>query len=280
MLKGLLKAPKMLSRRRKNAKIIRHHDELSDQQLDRFANKLQQGFGIYKIDDILESKGLSEKLRVSDIRTLPLNGKRVFFSWNIPAFLWEAILESETLYNLAASYIGPNVRLDDLYVKNVADGYDATAEGWHDDNVGYRLKVFMVYDTEGIPAATVIRPKNRPNLYQVNYKQDLQRILKNKDTSAKENEITVEYSAGDCLIFDTNIEHRGSYHLGEGARYCVVAEFIDRDKANALMGKAPCGPKQGKGKIVIPPLKTSLLYNRIIDPDLLKSNGSSLEYGY
>ena len=35
-----------------------------------------------------------------------------------------------------ADYLGPRVRLDDLYVKSVMDGLNATAEGWHGLGIG------------------------------------------------------------------------------------------------------------------------------------------------
>ena len=280
MIKTILKTPKMMLRRRKNEKIIRLYDHRSDESMSCDRSSLKDGFGRFKIDEILESPGLTERMRDSNIRMLPTGGSRVYFSWDIPNFIWEAVLNSATLYKIVSEYIGPDVRLDDFYVKNVADGYNATAEGWHNDNVGYRLKLFMVFDTEGLPSATVVRPQQRPNLYNVNYKEEFFRTLKSKDMLSYPDEITVDYNPGDCLFFDTNLQHRGSYHAGNGTRYCVIAEFIDRNKSNALRGKAPCGPKQGKGKVSIP-LSARELVNKskLNDKAILSANNKYLTYG-
>ena len=268
----------MMLRRRKNEKIIRLFDNRSDEIMSSVSS-LKDGFGQFSIDAILETPGLTERMRNSNIRTLPTDGGRVYFSWDIPNFIWDAVLNSKTLYNIVSDYIGPDVRLDDIYVKNVADGYNATAEGWHNDNVGYRLKLFMVFDTDGLPSATVVRPHQRPNLYNVNYKEEFFRTLKNKDMGSYPDEITVDYKPGDCLFFDTNLQHRGSYHSGNGTRYCVIAEFIDRNKSDALRGKAPCGPKQGKGTIKISANLEKVIDNPIIDPNILSISGDKIYYG-
>ena len=269
-------------RRRKNEKIIRFFDHRSDESISSVSSSLKDGFGQFQIDVILETPGLTERMRNSNIRALSTDGGRVYFSWDIPSFIWDALLNSRTLYKIVSDYIGPDVRLDDFYVKNVADGYDATAEGWHNDNVGYRLKLFMVFDTEGLPSATVVRPHQRPNLYSVNYKEEFLRTLKSKDTDSHPDEITVNYRPGDCLFFDTNLQHRGSYHAGNGTRFCVIAEFIDRNKSNALRGKAPCGPKQGRGSIQINATvkKSDLKTNSLIDQTLLQETENGYCYGY
>lgn len=282
MIKTIFKTPKMMLRRRKNEKIIRLFDQRSDESISSVSSSLKDGFGQFQIDEILEAPGLTERMRNSNIRTLPTDGTRVYFSWNIPSFIWDAVLNSRTLYKIVSEYIGPDVRLDDIYVKNVADGYNATAEGWHNDNVGYRLKLFMVFDTEGLPSATVVRPKQRPNLYNVNYTEEFFRTLKNKDMRSYPDEITVDYKPGDCLFFDTNLQHRGSYHAGNGTRFCVIAEFIDRNKSNALRGKAPCGPKQGRGSIEITPYGENIdLRNyQLIDQSILQQTENGFRYGY
>jgi len=280
MITTIFKTPKMMIRRRKNEKIIRMYDHFSDENIAPNIDMLKYGFGRFRIDEILETPGLTEKMRNSDIRTLSTHGSRVYFSWDIPKFIWDAVLNSKTLYKLVSDYIGPDVRLDDMYVKNVADGYNATAEGWHNDNVGYRLKLFMVFDTEGLPSATVVKPKQRPNIYKVNYKEEFLRTLRRIDVSSHPEEITVDYTPGDCLFFDTNLQHRGSYHAGSGTRYCVIAEFIDRNKSDALRGKAPCGPKQGKGSIEISTNVEKVMNNPIIDTNILSIDGGKILYGF
>jgi len=64
-------------------------------------------------------------------------------------------------------------------------------------------------------------------------------------------------------------------------RYCVIAEFIDRGKADALRGRAPCGPGQGRRKIVIPTdTGVDLEAHPLIDKKLLLQDGNRIEYGY
>lgn len=256
------------------------YDDLSDKNMSRDTVSLKYGFGQFQIDEILEAPGLAERMRNSNIRTLPTDGSRVHFSWEIPNFIWDALLNSKRLYKMVSDYIGTNVRLDDIYVKNVADGYNATAEGWHNDNVGYRLKLFMVFDTEGLPSATVVIPQQRPNLYDVNYKEEFFRTIKKINMGSYPGEITIDYAPGDCLFFDTNLQHRGSYHSGNGTRYCVIAEFIDRNKSDALRGKAPCGPKQGKGSIEIFTNVENVINNPLIDSNILSINNDKILYGW
>ena len=70
-----------------------------------------------------------------------VSGKQIDIGSNLRAYV------EEKLANIVSKYLGPNVRLDDLYLKTVRDGLSSASESWHDDNVGYRLKLFMVFDT-------------------------------------------------------------------------------------------------------------------------------------
>ena len=276
-----MKSPRMMRRRYRNEKIIQHYDSSVDKDLLHNNTLSTHGYEIFKIDELLECGGLSERLRCSDLRQSPQDNQKVLFSWQLPDFLWQAILTSEKLSTLVTEYLGNKARLDDLYLKTVVDGYDATAEGWHNDNVGYRLKVFMVFDTEGRPSATVVKPAMRPNLYKVNYGEEFLRTIKIISKQEHQGEVVVNYNPGDCLVFDTNLAHRGSYNAGTGTRYCIVIEFIDRDKANALRGIAPCGPRQGRGTLEIPELiGVNLKEHKLIDTDLLQDCGTNYRYGY
>jgi hypothetical protein len=89
------------------------------------------------------------------------------------------------------------------------------------------------------------------------------------------------YEPGDCLIFDTNIPHRGDCHSGTGTRYCLTAEFIDRDKADCLRGLAPCGPGQSSQRIRIPALAGIDVANHpLIDASILAADGEGWLYGH
>ena len=281
MIKSVLKLPKSLSRRYRMARLIEGFDRKADSLANPRASGMPGGMHKSTIDAVLECPGLAERMRNSELRQLPANGKRAYFSWDLPGFLWNALLSSETLHKMVTDYLGPDARIDDLYVKTVLDGYDSTSEGWHDDNVGYRIKVFMVFDTEGHPSGTVVVPTDRPNIYQVRLADELARMVKKPKMDSRPNQQLVSYNAGDCLTFDTNIPHRGDYSAGQGIRYCVIAEFIDRNKANALRGRAPCGPGQGRHKITIPADTGIDLQNHpLIDPKLLQIDGGAAHYGY
>ena len=278
---SFIKEKKIIYKRQKTAKVIRDFDIKTDLVYDESKCELPNGFAKFRIDELLEFNGFTLKLQQSEIRQAMSCGQKIFLSWNLPDYVWQAVLESKKLLNTVTNYLGPNVRLDDLYVKSVRDGLQSVSEGWHDDNVGYRLKVFMVFDVEGIPSNTILMPKNRPNLYHVNVVDELARTRKSLNTDEREETIKVGYEAGDCLVFDTNLPHRGDYASGAGVRHCIIAEFIDRNKADAIVGKAPCGPGQGRRKLQIPNSVRSLVEaSKLIDKKLLSVQDDNISYGY
>lgn len=281
-LKQFLKTPKMVSRRLLSSVPIRRFDRRSDAGRNtRGGGDLALGYMKTTIDSLLDMPGLTQRMIDSELHVRPDPALRVYFNWAIPAFLWQAILQSRPLQTLVSDYLGPRVRLDDLYVKTVMDGMASGSEGWHDDNVGYRLKVFMVFDTEGQPSGTVVIPGARPKLYNVRVVDEVSRFLFTKRTDDREGATRIAYQRGDCLVFDTNLPHRGDYSSGEGVRFCVIAEFIDRDKANAIVGRTPCGPGQGRRQIPIPPLAgISVPTHPLLDPKLLHQDGPGWRYGY
>lgn len=280
-LRKLIKTLKIYGRRRRCLRPIHRFDRRSDLTGDVAASGLRGGMLKTTVDTFLDSPGLNERMIRSELRVTPDPAKRIYLSWELPAFLWEAILGSQTLKAAMTNYLGPRLRLDDLYVKSVMDGLGGASEGWHDDNVGYRVKVFMVFDTEGTPSGTLVVPTERPHLCEVHVSDEISRFLFKPKTDERPGAVRVAYDAGDCLVFDTNLPHRGDYHSGEGVRYCVVAEFIDREKADALRGLAPCGPGQSRHRIRIPALTGVDLANHpLIDPLLLSADGDGWLYGY
>jgi hypothetical protein len=54
VIKKILKTPKMMLRRRKNENIIRLYDHRSDESMSSDRSSLKDGFGRFKIDEILE----------------------------------------------------------------------------------------------------------------------------------------------------------------------------------------------------------------------------------
>ncbi|MCL7406799.1 hypothetical protein MWN63_12485 [Paradonghicola geojensis] len=276
----IFKLPKLLVRRYLVGKKITAFDRKADRLSKPSKSGLKGGMYIGRIDELLGVDGLTERMQKSELRVTPERSKRIHLSWDIPDFLWEAILGSKRLEQMVFDYLGPNARLDDLYIKTVRDGLDSVSEGWHDDNVGYRLKLFMVFDADGHPSGTVVIPTERPHLYTVSLLDELGRMLGKPKKENREQEQRVSYQAGDCLLFDTNIPHRGDYSAAEGVRYCVIAEFIDSEKADALRGKAPCGPGQGKKPIRLPHYYAAQNSSHpLVDQSLILS-GSNTQYGY
>ena len=279
--KQIVRFPSRLRRRLVLAQKIREFDAKADAHHHLNGSQMTDGWCKTTIDDLLESPGITQVMQSSKLRCAPELGKQIYWNWDIPEFVWDAVLASKKLHALVRNYLGPGVRLDDLYVKTVVDGLQSGAEGWHDDNVGYRLKVFMVFDTEGTPSDTLLLPQPRPNPYQVKIKEEVGRMLGAPDKSKRVAELRITYSAGDCLVFDTNLTHRGDYTASAGIRYCMVAEFIDRNKANSLSGSCPCGPGQSQFSISIPVNNfTWLATHPLIDPHLLHEDHSGIQYGY
>ncbi|PIE14076.1 MAG: hypothetical protein CSA70_02680 [Rhodobacterales bacterium] len=276
----MLKAPKLLLKRYYYGQRIKKFDAKLDELVDPANCGLEKGFLKLPIDELL-GDGMTERLKSSELRVTPQGEKRIYTSWDIPAFLWKAVLTSDKLGQIVRDYLGPNVRLDDLYVKTVSDGLTSVSEGWHTDQVGYRIKVFMVFDAEGDPAGTLIIPADRPNPYKINFTDEFARILRRPNKEDRTAATRVTYEAGDCLVFDTNILHRGDYSSGAGTRYCIVAEFIDRRKADKIVKFAPCGPGQGARNITIPVLDgVDVSQHPLIDSRLLKPAEGVFKYGY
>ena len=264
----MLRKLRFLRKRYLAAKNIQAFDRKADTRFRKGDTSLSNGYLTGKIDDFLELENFSHQMAHSDLRVKPDPQERIYLNWELPDFVWDAVLGSTALETTVRNYLGNDVRLDDLYIKTVMDGLESASEGWHDDNVGYRLKFFMVFDVDGQPAGTVLIPKERPALYDVNLKDELSRMFGSLPKENRFQEVRIRYSAGDFLLFDTNLSHRGDYNIGTGIRYCIVAEFIDRKKGNALRGKAPCGPGQGKRKIRLP---EHLHGHSLIDKDLIRN---------
>ena len=277
----MLKKINLLRKRYVSAKTIGYFDQKADSLYNASNCMLPSGYLTGKIDDFLGVTNLSKTMANSSLKIQPNSAKKIHLSWDVPTFVWEALLNSKKLESTVINYLGPDVRLDDLYIKTVMDGLQSVSEGWHDDNVGYRLKFFMVFDVDGEPAGTVLIPKSRPSVYSVNLKDELKRMNGLLPRENRYNEIQISYSSGDFLLFDTNLEHRGDYSSGTGTRYCVIAEFIDRHKGNALRGKAPCGPGQSQRHLTIPKLgELDLTAHKLMDQSLLKETENGFSYGY
>lgn len=149
-------------------------------------------------------------------------------------------------------FLGPDTRLDDIYLF----WYDPSkrkewslSNSWHDDNVGHRIKIYVCFEGNGNTPTVVI-----PNSYNKPYKQNKSEILRfsgRRDITTNQKEIKLSYKSGDVAIFDTTCLHRGLYEEPAAVRSVLVMEYINRNKANLITGKAPCGPGTSRtGKIL------------------------------
>lgn len=279
-MKKLLKSLMLTVLRFRHSITVRRYDSAGERVAVPDTELYCSGFRVDDIDSLLSVDGLTKKMQASDLRRSPDSSTNSYTSWVVPLFLWEALLNSEHLREIVAGYLGPNARLDDLYVKTVRSGVDSISEGWHTDGVGYRLKMFMVFDTDGVPSSTLVVPQRRPNLYSISVTDEFARFYKGRSTAAKPNAKKIDYKPGTVLLLDTNTLHRGDYSSDLGTRYCVVCEFIDRAKANEIRGFSPCGPRQARGKLEIPLTYDALKAHSLIDVDLLEPAGQACLYGY
>jgi len=256
---------------------IRYWDRISDKSLSE--NELSgKGFEIFEVSDLFDNPQI---LQASLSEVKKQSGDHgIDMSWDLPRIFWEQVLQSKILLSKVKDYLGETARLDDAYLKTIKDGLSSVSEGWHNDNVGYRLKLFIVFDTEGYASPTLVLPAKRPNKYKFKLIQDTSRLLFGKsDVSERVKQIAVNYKPGTCLLFDTNLEHRGGYSEGSGVRHCVIIEFICREKARKISGFAPCGPKQGKGQITIKSPAELVKHSKLIDPEILQIQEENI-YSY
>ncbi len=257
---------------------IRYWDRISDNSFS--ANILsEKGFEIFDINELFDDpKALRTSLAEIEKKSGTIG---LDMSWDLPPIFWNQILKSKILVNKIRNYLGETARLDDAYLKTIKNGLSSVSEGWHNDNVGYRLKLFIVFDAEGHAAPTLVIPAKRPNIYKFRLIQDTLRLLLGRsDVTNKKEQITINYQPGTCLLFDTNLEHRGGYSEGNGVRHCVIIEFICRKKASKVSGFAPCGPKQGKGQIIIQASGDLVRHSDLIDPEILQIQENNIHlYG-
>lgn len=177
-----------------------------------------------------------------------------FFEDRIISFI-SSLIKNNNIKSDLIDYIGNEVILDDAYIWNkVIDG-NLTSDisgGWHDDNVGRRIKIFIglpsLKSSDGITKTQYIRGTHhflyRPRLlgYLRYFSVSLQNLLVHAFYGLRIK--TIQASPDNCLIFDTNLIHRGVYR-GSSNRLILVLEFIDKRKSDALTPyQAPVGRSQ------------------------------------
>ena len=226
---------------------------------------------------------ISEIAKNSGLSDLKYDKNGLYFTSKLPEKLLEVILTSKKLENLIFSYLGKDARLDDIYIKCQAPNSKSISEGWHTDNVGYRLKMFIAFDAKADSPKTILIPKSHLKVYSFPFLEILKRFfLKNNSSFFKkmisnnfthfENEVKLAYADDVIHIFDTNALHRGDYAKYLNSRNCIVVEFINRDKGNKLFKYAPCGPgQQDQGMLFFSPgISNYLINSKLIDKNILK----------
>lgn len=179
------------------------------------------------------------------------------------------------------SLLGGDLRLDDIYLF----WYDPSkrtewslSNSWHDDNVGHRIKIFVCFEGNGTTPTVVI-----PNSYNKPYKMrssEYKRFLGGRNIDEVTEEIKLAYQKGDIAMFDTSCLHRGLYEEPAAVRAVLVMEYIDRNKANIIAGKSPCGPGMSRtGKVIFEEgAYKHLKETGLIDDQLIKKVGSEYVY--
>jgi len=179
------------------------------------------------------------------------------------------------------NFLGKDIRLDDIYLF----WYDPSkckewslSNSWHDDNVGHRIKIYVCFEGNGNTPTVVI-----PNSYNKPYKQnksEISRFAGKRDTTSNQREIKLNYKAGDIAMFDTSCLHRGLYEEPAAPRTVLVMEYIDRNKANIISGKSPCGPGMSRtGQVIFKEEAYKALKDTgLIDEKLIVKKGNEYIY--
>lgn len=185
------------------------------------------------------------------------------------------------LKNKIVGFLGKDTRLDDIYLfwYNPEKCNEwSLSNSWHDDNVGHRIKIYVCFEGNGNTPTVVI-----PNSYNKPYsprKSEISRFIGKRNTEDAFNQAKLAYKSGDIAMFDTSCLHRGLYEEPAGMRAVLVMEYIDRNKANIIAGKSPCGPAMSRnGKVTFSHQAYEALNSTgLIDNSLIRKNGDKYEY--
>lgn len=232
----------------------------------------------------LFSQSIAELVRQSEMQWLPtpdVMGNALTRKFSEPTL--RAILASTLLSEVVRGYLGPGARLDDLYLWKKDFGQQQQfdiSEGWHTDNVGNRLKVFIGIEATPQAPSTMLVEGSHNKPYQVAMSEFNRFFGKIGEPSPQDTIVEIHYQPDLVAIFDTNTLHRGHYQATQSCRTCLILEFIDRDKGNHLSGICPCGPGQSpQGRLDFPAaLLPELHGNLLIDQALLCEEGDRVSY--
>ena len=93
-------------RRYKYSKIIEKFDAISDANYVEANNAMKDGYIKSTIDDLFENENFTAQLRNSSLRRAPDDGKNVYFTWDLPEFVWETVLSSKKLERVVKVILG------------------------------------------------------------------------------------------------------------------------------------------------------------------------------
>jgi hypothetical protein len=176
-------------------------------------------------------------------------------------------------------YLGPSLRLDHYYFHATTPvSSSSVSSSWHTDNVGHRIKMFVTLQSDGKTPTAYIPGSNR-KLFRMPVVEQL-RFFGILDHGERRDEELIRHESGSVALLDTNGLHRGVYEASRLRRLCFVIEFIDREKADALVGRyVPVGPGQ-KMPGCDPPRFTEdavATLSDVLDKRLLHSMGDRIQ---
>jgi hypothetical protein len=174
-------------------------------------------------------------------------------------------------------YLGPSLRLDHYYFfVTTPVSSSSVSSSWHTDNVGHRIKMFITLQSDGKTPTAYIPGSNR-RLFRMPVVEQL-RFFGIFDHGKKRGEELIRHESGSVALVDTNGLHRGVYEASRLRRLCFVIEFINREKADALVGRyLPVGPGQKMGD---PPHFTDdavAMLSDVLDKRLLHNMGGGIQ---
>ena len=266
--------------KKKCEKYIHKHDILMNRNdRDDEYSLWDLGYTIFKTNDVINNFN-NDIIRFKK-PTFIHNKFGNYISREIDDEILRSILSSKKLSDIVIDYLGEGARLDDIYIwsKVTGNSFDIS-EGWHTDDVGHRLKLFICIEADEDSSTTLYCPQTNKISYRIRFKH----IVRYLSVIAHPYKKFIEYKhqGGNSILFDTNGEHRGNYTNKNGNRLLLVLEFINRDKSNLISGMCPCGPGQSpNGEIFFHSnLKSLLDQNPLIDKSILKYDTSKNEYLY
>ncbi len=182
---------------------------------------------------------------------------------------------------LILGYLGQDCRLDDIclsWYSRARARQLSISGGWHDDNCGHRLKMYVCLKGDG-RTPTVFLPGSHQRKYRFRT-VELWRFLGFPDTDSRPGEVYLRYRAGDVALFDTYSLHRGLYEEPASERITIVMEFINRHKSNRICGKAPCGPGSSRTGCVTfdDGAYEQLAATGLIDEQIVRRDGAVYRY--